>query len=161
MKKIRVAFYKHSKSLFGWLIRWKQQKTLPDRYAIYSHVELIFEEGSFSSSEEDWGVRFKNIKFKDYNWDYIDIEVTEKQYWKIYNFCEIQAGNWYNWWGIFLAQTLNFNIKGDWDWFCSEICASALQIIHISDLLCLKSALFINPWQLAQLLEKDWYLLKI
>jgi len=158
MIKIRVAFYKNSKSLFWKLIRWKQRKNLSQRYAWYSHVELVFEDWqSFSSSEEDKWVRFKKIKFKDYNWDFIDLDVYDWQYDKILNFCKRQENNWYNWWGIVFAQTLNFNVKGEWDWFCSEICARALQE---ASFLCPQNSLFINPWQLAKLLEIDWFLLK-
>jgi len=54
MKTIKVAFYKNSKSIFGKLIRWKQEKKYPYRYSRYSHVELVFEDGqAFSSSEVD------------------------------------------------------------------------------------------------------------
>lgn len=158
-RKIRVAFYKNSKTKFGWLIRWKQEKNLESRYARYSHVELVFEDWqSFSSSEVDNGVRFKDIKHKKYNWDFIDIEVSEVKYAKILMWCEWQTWNKYNWWWIFFAQTLNFKRKGMWTWFCSEICTRALQEAWF---LAPECALFTNPWELAEALErKYWYKIK-
>lgn len=157
MKTIKVAFYKHSKSVFGWFIRWKQEIKYPTRHARYSHVELVFEDWmSFSSSEEDWGVRFKKIKHKKYNWDFIEIEMSDQNYKKVLDFCKRQDWNSYNWIWIFLAQTINFNIKWEWDWFCSEICSRALQE---ASLLCPESSLFINPAKLAYLLEKKGYII--
>jgi hypothetical protein len=46
MKKIKIAFYKNSKSIFGHLIRFKQRYLmgLPQRYARYSHTEIVFED---------------------------------------------------------------------------------------------------------------------
>lgn len=155
MKKIKVALYSHSKSLFWILINWKQGKKYASRYARYSHTELLFEDWrSFSSSEEDWGVRFKNIKFKNYHWDFVEISVSNEKYENILKFCEKQKWNSYNWKWVFFAQMLNFNIKGIWDWFCSEICTRALQE---ACLLKWVNSLFTNPAELAELLEKEWY----
>lgn len=153
MKKIKVAFYKNSKSIFGWLIRWKQEKKYPSRYARYSHVELVFEDGqSFSSSEQDWWVRFKDIKFIDYYWDFIELEMNTEKYNNILDFCKRQTWNSYNWFWIFFAQMFNFNLKWNWDWFCSEICSRALQEAWY---LCAESSLFMDPGKLAMTLEKQ------
>ena len=155
MKTIRVAFYKHSKSIFGKLIRFKQWWVYENRYAQYSHTELVFEDWvSFSSSEQDKWVRFKDIKFKKKNWDFIDIEVSNANYEKVYTFCSNQLGNKYNWIWIVFAQIFNLNWKWQWDWFCSEICSRALQEIGM---LCPYSSLFIEPAELAEILDKQGY----
>ncbi len=154
MKTIKIAFYKHSKSFFWKLICWKQDY-MPWRYARYSHAEIVFEDWqSFSSSEQDWWVRFKKIEFKKDNWDFIEIKISEIKYNKILDFCKKQDWNEYNWLWIFFAQILNFNKKGNWDWFCSEIVTRALQEWNI---LCTESALFVSPWKLAILLENNWF----
>jgi len=158
MKKIKIAFYKHSKSIFGHLIRFKQAFKYENRYARYSHVELVFENWlSFSSSEEDDWVRFKQINHKTKNWDFIEIEISEEKYIKILKFCRRQKGNKYNWFWIFFAQILNMNFKKEWDWFCSEIVSRALQE---ASFLCPESSLFISPARLAYLLEQKDFIIK-
>ncbi len=155
MKRIRVAGYKWAKSIFGKVIRFKQKRInkLPKRYCVYSHIELDFWEESFSSSEMDGWVRFKQIERKSANWDFIDIYISKKQYNKLYKFAQKQAGNSYWRWGIFFAQALNINLKWENTYFCSEIVTILLQLAHISDRICFKSALFVTPWQLMYLLE--------
>ena len=154
MKTIKIWLYKNSKTFFWKLIRWKQRK-FSWRYARYTHTELVFEDWlSFSSSEVDGWVRFKEIKFKKKNWDFIDIEISNMDYNRVWGFCNIQEWNSYNWAWIFFAQILNFRKKWDWDWFCSEICWRALQEACI---LCSYGSLFINPAKLAFLLEEKWY----
>jgi len=159
MKIIKVALYKKSKTLFGRLIRLKQNlQWYAGRYSQYSHTELVFEDGLFfSSSETDWWVRFKKIKPKKRNWDFIEIEITNSQYDKILKFCKSQENNNYNFTGIVLAQICNLNIKKDTEWFCSEITSRALQE---ANLLCPYSSLFINPARLAKLLEESWKKIK-
>jgi len=46
---------------------------------------------------------------------------------------------------------LNFNLKGNDTWFCSEICTEALQQASI---LCGVSAVFVEPAELAYRLEQ-------
>ena len=63
---IEVKLYKHSKTTFWKLIVFKQRRKYENRYARYSHAEILFEDGfSFSSSEEDGGIRYKMIDFKE------------------------------------------------------------------------------------------------
>jgi len=154
MRIIKIALYKHSKSLFWKWIRIKQNlQWFPWRYAKYSHIELVFEDWiCFSSSEEDGGVRFKNIKFKKNHWDFINIPMSDYNYKKVLAFCEKEEWNNYNFTWIVFAQLFNLNIKWKWDWFCSEICSSALQEISM---FCKESALFINPAKMAELLEEN------
>jgi hypothetical protein len=153
--KLKIAFYKHSKSIFGKLIRFKQWWIYENRYARYSHTELVFQDWlSFSSSEQDNWVRFKQIKFKKANWDFIEIEVSKSKYDKVLKFCRQQEWNRYNWIWIVAWQILHINWKWKNDWFCSEICSRALQEIGM---LCPYSSLFIEPAELAELLEENGY----
>ncbi len=156
MKKIKIAFYKNSKSIFGSLIRFKQRylMNLPKRYARYSHVELIFEDWLFfSSSEEDWWVSFKKINPKSNHWDFLEIEVSNAEYKKILNFCKRNEGNAYNWFWIIFAQILGLNwFRKTWDYFCSEIVTKAIQNAWY---MCYYDSLFISPGELAYIME-DW-----
>ena len=155
MKTIRVASYKNWTGFFSRLIQFKQKwiNKLPARYCKYSHTELDFGVESFSSSELDGGVRFKIIKWKPENWDFISLEITDAQYKTLYKYAQKQDWNSYWWLGIFFAQTFNLNIKGSNTFFCSEIVTKLLQLAHVSDRICFESALFITPWQLLYLLE--------
>ena len=158
MKEIKVALYKWKKTFFSKLISWKQSFSYAKRYSDYTHVELVFDnDHSFSSSEVDEWVRFKIIKFKKKNWDFITIPVSNHHYHEIKSFCYSQEWNEYNWWWIFFAQIFNMNFKWKNTWFCSEICSRAIQE---AKLLCPESSLFINPARLACLLEEEWFNIK-
>lgn len=154
---MKIAFYKKSKTLFGRLICLKQRLTgMPERYAQYSHVEIIFSDWiAFSSSEVDGWVRFKEIDWNTENWDFIEINISQKREAKIRNFCNKEIWNRYNKTGIFFAQILNFNKKKHWTWFCSEIVTRALQE---ASMLCTTDSLFTKPWELAMILEKYYTL---
>lgn len=156
--KLKIAFYKKSKTLFGRLIvRQQRLYGIPERYARYSHVELVFEDWlSFSSSEIDWGVRFKKIEWKNENWDFIELEISKSKYRKILKFCMKQEGNGYNKIGIFFAQILNFRKTRKGDWFCSEIVTRALQE---AQMLCTLTPLFTKPAELACKLERGEYII--
>jgi hypothetical protein len=125
---------------------------LPQRYARYSHTEIVFEDWlSFSSSEEDGWVRFKKIKWKPVHWDFLEIEVDEEDYYKMLNFAKKQEGNAYNWFWIFFAQFLWLNwFRKERDFFCSEIVTKTLQIACY---MCFYDSLFISPWKLAYTME--------
>lgn len=151
MRTIKIGFYKHSKSIFGKLIRFKQSFSYPKRYARYSHVELVLDNWiSFSSSEQDWGVRYKEIIFNPDNWDFIELEVSNKNYDEIVKFCNKEVWNAYDWVAIFLSQMLNINKQVKWAWYCSEIVTRAIQIAWYVNW---ESANFVSPAKLAYILE--------
>lgn len=174
--KVKIAFYKKSKTIFWKAIVWLQRKIwMPERYARYSHVEIVFrnrtywiddimnqdqveEYGlSFSSSEQDSGCRFNGIKWNSENWDFCEIDVTDIQYGKMLNFCKTQNGNKYWKVAIIFAQIFNFNCKKPWTWFCSEIVTRTLQE---AGMCCCLNALFTKPWELALELESKGYIIK-
>jgi len=154
MREIRIALYKWRKTFFSKLIHWKQKRKFPNKYAIYTHSELVFGELSFSSSEVDNGTRIKKILFKNENWDFITIKLEQEEYKDVLGFCMERIWKPYNWYWIFFAQILNFNLKGNDTWFCSEICTEALQQASI---LCGVSAVFVEPAELCYRLLEEWY----
>ena len=185
MKRIRIASYKWQKTFFSRVIKLKQRIfwKLSMNYARYTHTEIVFMDDydmmkncecvrqfhhiwkeeevfkehwlSFSSSEKDGWSRFKFIEWKKDHWDFYEIELTDEQYKKVFSFCKSISGRKYNWRGIALAQWLNWNVKKEWSYFCSEAVTTALQVAHVSDRICFQSALFVSPGQLLYLLE-DW-----
>ena len=168
---MNLLLYKNSKSIFWKLITLKQRLLGYGKYSQYSHIELSFCENiikeyweyipnlsgkgvvCFSSSEQDKGLRFKRINLNPKNWDVVELkEINEEMERKIIQRCIQLQENRYNWVGILFWQILNINIKGKNSYFCSEICAKLLQVVHIEDDLCVESSLFISPSRLVQLL---------
>jgi hypothetical protein len=82
------------------------------------------------------------------------MEVSDEEYKKMLLFAMEEIGNAYNWLWIFFAQILNWNIKGNGDWFCSEFVCRVLQK---KCLFCPVSSLFISPWKLAYMLENQGF----
>ena len=157
---LKVVAYINSKTFFWHLIRFKQSwlMGLAGRYSRISHVELVDSQWiSFSSSEEDGGVRFKKIDFKPENWEFIEIDTTPEEEEKIRKWCESKTQNNYNWWGIFFAMWLGFYTTGEDDYFCSQIVTRALQEIGEC---CTLSAQMTSPGQLCKYLEERWLMLE-
>jgi hypothetical protein len=153
--ELKIAFYKNSKTFFGQCIRWKQYyfDKLPFRHAQYSHVEVVFGKEWYSSSEQDGGVRMKHIKDDKGHWDYITLQVTDKEYESMLSYCERNIANRYNWLGIFFAQVLGtmwFRREGDF--FCSEFVTKVLQT---NKMLCGVDAVFVSPAMLHLYLAKS------
>lgn len=145
---MQLAFYKNTKTIFGFLIREKQYwfDHLDWHSARYSHVELVFSDSmAFSSSEEDKGVRFKKIRFDHKHWDFVDIPMSDRDERKLRKWCEAQVENRYAWFGIFFAQIFNFNLHKKGNYFCSQICVRALQEVKR---LCTANSLFTSPGEL-------------
>lgn len=152
MRTIKIAYYKNSKTFFAKLIRFQQYRIhrYPWTTARYSHVELVFEDGTwFSSSELDGGVRAKKIKDDKNHWDYIEIKVNDRNYKIVRKWCENKTGNKYNMLGIFFSQVINTRwFLGREDYFCSEFCTKALQQIKM---LCGEDAVGVSPAKLYDL----------
>ena len=117
---LKVAFYRGDGRLFNVITKWRTSGE-------HTHVELVFPDGrSFSSSQWDGGVRFKSIAYEPEKWHIVMLPLTALEVASVLEFCEREKGKKYDWRGI-----LDFFAgKGDGDknsWFCSEICAAALQ----------------------------------
>ena len=91
----------------------------------YTHVEIVFSDGSAYSSAPFEGTRYKNILFDD-SWKVIDIHVSDEHEKIIRSFCTREIGFGYDWWG-----TLSFGVpwlhQKETKWFCTEVIIAAFQ----------------------------------
>jgi len=119
---MRVAFYKGKGNWVDWTIRkWTRSP--------YSHCEIVIDNTWYSSSARDGGVRKKNIYHNPENWDFIDIKIQVNDENIIKMFFNKQIGKKYDYVGILLSQVIPLHKDIKNRWFCSEICAYALQLI--------------------------------
>ena len=129
---MEFAFYRGPGGLFTYLIRlWTRSP--------HSHVEVRFSLPatqsytsdyknntplSFSSSEQDKGVRFKHIAYRPERWDFLPSkDMTTDEEVSLMHKCEAYVGKEYDWLGIggFLLQKVPI-IKGNPNkWFCSKM----------------------------------------
>lgn len=135
---VTLAFYKgRGKTLSHYVqdtaIRWRTRpRKLSWRMATYSHVELI--SGSalhgeiaqcLSSSGRDGGVRAKRILLKPESWDLVELPFDPA---RPAQFIRDRIGAPYDYRGILFSQALDFGVHDESRWFCSEICAAALEL---------------------------------
>lgn len=113
---VKVAFYKGRKRLFNRLTCWWLR-------GLYSHCEIVFEDGSAASSSFlDGGVRFKRIDFDPDHWDFMGVDADADRVWAW--FLEHQ-GEGYDLLGLagFVARVIRHD---QYRWVCSEACMAAL-----------------------------------
>lgn len=127
---MKIAFYKGKGTISDRVIRWW---TTGD----YSHVEITFSDGvSFSSSGRDKGTRFKKIDFNTDKWDmfqyvgYINDSHESVLGTNIRKWCEAQLGKKYNYRGL-LQFVWGAAQSSEHKWYCSQICARALERIRL------------------------------
>jgi hypothetical protein len=150
---MKIAFYKHNRGGFaGILDRIIRTVTRGP----YSHCELVFvhdgmiDQMAYSASIQDSGCRFKTIVFDSSRWDFIPVQLTLEQQLAVLALCEEENGSGYDFLGVF--RFLIPSIKESPDkWFCSEICAAALQR---AGLLRGEKPWQLHPNKLAQLLAQ-------
>ena len=113
---LKLAFFKGNGSAINGIIRWRTN-------SIYSHVELVFSDGEAFSAQLHEGTRFKKIEFNQ-DWDLVEVPGINEV--KVKDFCGTVLGRRYDFRGIvdFFA---NVTHGDDGDWFCSEVCVTALQ----------------------------------
>jgi hypothetical protein len=121
---MHVALYKADGKLFNKITRWGE-------HSPYSHVEIVHHDPVFSvtngmsSSFKDGGVRFKQIKFKRENWDFVDISSLVPDPDAVIEYFRQRVGSPYDIKNIirfgFAPTKENIN-----KYVCSEICAGAL-----------------------------------
>ena len=128
--RIRVAFYKAKGNWLNNIIRWWTKSR-------YSHAELVLPNNvtwigisPFLSSKVE--SRF-HLDCDYRNWDFVDLELTNKQHATILDFFEETKGCKYDWFGMLLSQFLPFHIKRKNKWYCSEWIAYALRISGVLD----------------------------
>lgn len=115
---MELIFYKAKGDWLDWGIRWKT-------WGPYSHCELRLEQHlTFSSSWRDGGVRFRDMVINSRSWDRLILDVDAEQSEKILKWCAKQHGK-YDLWGIF-GFMIGQGVQHTEQWYCSEICAAAL-----------------------------------
>ena len=142
MKKLKLASHKGGgkwwfvSSITKWYTRGK-----------YSHSELVMPDGTSFSSRQD-GVSFKKIDYTKHTnrWDFVDIEVSDKEFNKIGARCNEIDGADYDWVGVALDCVLHTKLHREDQWWCSEAVAHALGI----------NPELINPSQLHKIVN-DYY----
>lgn len=120
---MKIFFRKRNNKFYALLIRaWTGGP--------YSHVELQFSDGkAFSSDEADNGARFKDIAFTTDQWDCLTLPMDAHTENLVRVFCVAEKGSPYDWRGIsfsFLPIPIGWQHPNRW--FCSEVCAAAIQI---------------------------------
>ena len=127
---ITLAFYKGRGKT-----RWQRLQDAAIRLTTrgrYSHVELIAGTAlhgdigqCLSSSGRDGGVRAKRILLKPESWDLVELRIDPDQ---PAQFIRDRIGAQYDYKGILLSQVLALGRHDESRWFCSEICAAALDL---------------------------------
>jgi len=120
---MKIAFYKAEKgNIIDKLINlWTGM------YG-YSHVELVFSDGSsFSSSPREGCVRFKKIDMNDDKWVFVDLEIDKlvesKMRMQALNF----IGRKYDMFGIIFCFIIPINKQSNDKWWCSELISFILK----------------------------------
>ena len=118
MGLIYLALYKGRGTLFNRLVRlWTRSK--------YSHCELVLADGRWlSASAMDGGVRAKHIELNLEHWDLIPLLWANHR--QIARVFRANAGQGYDFFGLFGSQLLPVGLHSRRRWFCSEFCAAAL-----------------------------------
>jgi hypothetical protein len=122
-----AIFYKKKSFFLDDIVRWRTN-------SIYSHCELVISEDPFndevsvlySSSPRDNGVRIKKKILRAENWDAIRVPWISEQ--SVIDFYNSTSEAHYDWLGLLVGQSLSFNIQRKERWFCSEWCATALNL---------------------------------
>ena len=126
--KIKIAFYKGGREWQHKIIRWWTK-------SIYSHVELIMPDNytwiSISPFLESKVAKRIKTDFDLENWDFVSIDITEKQHNSLISFYNQTEGSNYDWIGMLLSQLTPFKIKSKHKWYCSEWITHALVLCGI------------------------------
>lgn len=127
---LTLAFYKGRSDRL-----WHRMQDAAIRWATrgrYSHVELIAGSAQhgeiaqcLSSSGRDGGVRSKRILLKPDSWYLVELQIDPA---KPTQFIRDRIGAQYDYKGILLSQVLALGRHDEPRWFCSEICAAALDL---------------------------------
>jgi hypothetical protein len=120
---IKIAFYK---SEFG---DWQDKAISFVSASIYSHCEIVFQDGTCaSSSARDGGIRFKKIELGNH-WDVYDI-VTDVDVAAIKYWFNLNIDDTYDWLGA-LGSSVHIDLTTEGRKFCSYACAIVLGVSPI------------------------------
>ncbi|MEA2028956.1 MAG: hypothetical protein U9N49_08270 [Campylobacterota bacterium] len=105
----------------------------------YSHTEIIFSNGqSFSISPREKKIRFKEIDFKEERWNIIELDITEEDEKKLYNYAVMleQKTFSYDYTGAIFS-IVPLCIQKANKFFCSELAVKVLNKVeafwHLND----------------------------
>ena len=97
----------------------------------YCHVEIRFSDGMcFSSSFPDGGTRLKKLDVEPTQWDVLTIPTTPEQEAIVRDWCKTQVGLPYDMLGM-LCIFLPGDVHTPGAWYCSNVCATALNKIDV------------------------------
>lgn len=119
---MKIIFRKHEPGVYPGFIRWWTK-------SIYSHCELLFDDNmKFSAVPSEHGTRYEQARILSPNeWDILFIGIDAPAEGCIRHFCDAEMGCEYDWMGIILSQFARMRREDPRKWFCSEVCAAALQ----------------------------------
>lgn len=116
---VTLALYKGKGTLANSFIRlWTGSP--------YSHCELVVDGLCYSSSVMDKGVRRKLIDLNSGNWDLVALPWADPE--RVRDYFDKTDHLAYGWLGLVTSQIFNLGLSSSKAQFCSEWCASALQI---------------------------------
>ena len=124
---MQVIFYKAKKGnavdkLIAFYTSTLYEKITGKWLDTYSHVELLFSDGYMFSASQRTGLTAYRKHILDFEkWEYIDIEVDEKEVRALAN---KYAGKAYDYLGV--ISFLGIGKQEDKKWFCSEVVAKCL-----------------------------------
>ena len=98
----------------------------------YSHMEIVIGDYMYSSSPRDGHVRKKPHKFDKNTWDYIKVQVDQRDIDNFHYFFDKVQGRKYDWLGImgFVLPVHDSEKK----FFCSEFCTKAGIVMNVKEL---------------------------
>lgn len=126
--KITIAFYKKNApraTFYDKLVAWWTNSDV-------CHTEIVIDDYQYSSSPRDGGVRKVPHRIDHHTWEYLDLEITEKDLLKGLIFFEKTKNCKYDWMGIF-GFISPFKDRED-RYFCSEWSSKFLIIVGVSKL---------------------------
>jgi len=150
MAKIQVAFYKKTApkaTFYDKLVAWWTNSDV-------CHTEIVIDGYQYSSSPRDGGVRKVPHKIDYQAWQYLEMEILDKDLLRGLTFFEKTKHCKYDWMGI-LGFISPFKDRED-RYFCSEWDSKFLMIVGVSELFD-KEPYRISPARLKAILLNQSY----
>jgi hypothetical protein len=129
----------------------------------FNHTEIVFSDrvsfsslGTESSTYTDGrfkkdGTRFRSFPYDPACWAFHDFWLPPEEEWVMRRWCESELDCRYDYYGC-MRYVVPFLKQHPDDWFCSEVCAAALQQVHYSPVMGI-DAWRVSPNYLAKLLS--------
>lgn len=141
MPELKLAFYKAPGNWVNRLVRLVTRSR-------YSHVEMVFADQAdgacycFSAdSRHAKATRFQWMPLPKDHWDVVSIPCTDAQFGVMWAFARDEKNTPYDWLGVLRFVLPCFKQHPE-AWFCSEVCATALQRADVM-------AQDLDPWRVS------------